>query len=50
VKALVGLAYRNDGQVWRLIVEKVYGPEPETTITIKPLTADAPSFSSSHGG
>jgi len=43
IEALEGLAYRYDGQVARLIVEKVYGPEPETTITIKPLTADGTS-------
>jgi hypothetical protein len=27
--------------VARLIVEKVYGPEPETVLIIKPLAADA---------
>jgi hypothetical protein len=34
------------------VIEKTYGPEPETALIIKALTADAttpPDFSSSHG-
>lgn len=32
--ALNGLAYKDDGQVSRLVIEKVYGQEPRTEIEI----------------
>jgi Holliday junction resolvase RusA-like endonuclease len=39
--ALNGVVYRDDAQIVRMAVEKVYGPQPLTVATIKPLSAPA---------
>ena len=39
VKALVGLGFKNDGAV---VIEKTYGPEPETVLTIKSFSSLIP--------